>query len=345
MIHKHKDSREHDITELKRLLGLTLTVKQRFLIERELKCLQSGERNEQNSAYYLDFRYKDSKNWALIHDLRIEHRGRVAQIDHLLINRYLDVFVLESKNYYYGIKITPEGEFLVWSGKEYQAIESPIEQNNRHILALQLSVEDRNLGPKRLGFAIPIDYRNVVLLSPTSKIIRPDKAPFDLSSVQKADAFTSTMEKEIEKKTILVAAKIIGSDTLHEFAAKLVKLHRPGSFDYAAKFGIQETASPRVKPIMISDVAPPIAPVAADRVEEESEAYVQHACRECRSANLSVQYGKFGYYFKCSDCSGNTPIKISCGKDGHKERIRKDGPVFLRECLECGTSALYFQNR
>lgn len=30
--------------------------------------------------------YKDSQNWAVIHDLRIEHRGRVAQIDHLLIN-------------------------------------------------------------------------------------------------------------------------------------------------------------------------------------------------------------------------------------------------------------------
>ncbi|PKN12574.1 MAG: hypothetical protein CVU69_05935 [Deltaproteobacteria bacterium HGW-Deltaproteobacteria-4] len=53
----------------------------------------------QNSAYYLDFNYKDSQNWAANHDLRIEHRGRVAQIDHLLINRLLDIFVLESKNY------------------------------------------------------------------------------------------------------------------------------------------------------------------------------------------------------------------------------------------------------
>jgi hypothetical protein len=45
----------------------------------------------------------------VIHDLRIEHRGRVAQIDHLLINRVLDIFVLESKNYYYGVKISEEG--------------------------------------------------------------------------------------------------------------------------------------------------------------------------------------------------------------------------------------------
>jgi hypothetical protein len=45
----------------------------------------------------------------VIHDHRIEHRGRVAQIDHLLINRFLDIFVLESKNYDYGVKISEEG--------------------------------------------------------------------------------------------------------------------------------------------------------------------------------------------------------------------------------------------
>lgn len=94
MLLKQKDSRDTDINELNRLLGLNLTAKQRFFVERELKCLQSGERNEQNSAYYLDFRFKNSQNWALLHDLRIEHRGRVAQIDHLLINRFLDIYSL-----------------------------------------------------------------------------------------------------------------------------------------------------------------------------------------------------------------------------------------------------------
>jgi hypothetical protein len=338
MILKQKDSRDNDSKELNRLLGLGLTVKQRFLVERELKCLKSGDRNEQNSAYYLDFSYKDSKNWAVIHDLRIEHRGRVAQIDHLLINRFLDVFVLESKNYYYGIRITQEGEFLAWSGKEYQAIESPIEQNNRHIQALQMSIEDRNLGPRRLSFAIPITYRNVVLLSPTSKIIRPDSATFDLSTVQKADAFTSAIEKVMEKKSIIAAPKLIGSDTLHDFAEKLVNLHRPGSINYAAKFGIQGTASMPAGPFAQSTPDPTF------KVAEETVTYAQPACRSCRSVNVSIQYGKFGYYFKCSDCSGNTPIKISCGKDGHKERIKKDGSSFFRECPECGTSSLYFKN-
>lgn len=62
MIFKTKDSLQGNVQELKRLLSLKITTKQRFLLERELKILVSGERNEQNSAYYLDFRFKDSPN-------------------------------------------------------------------------------------------------------------------------------------------------------------------------------------------------------------------------------------------------------------------------------------------
>ena len=43
-------------------------------------------------------------------------------------------------------------------------------------------------------------------------------------------------------------------------------------------------------------------------------------CRKCQGSGSSIQYGKFGYYFKCRGCDGNTPIKFDCGKEGHKER-------------------------
>ena len=46
MILKQKDTRTEDIQELNRLLGLNISSKQRFLIERELKCLMSGNSGE-----------------------------------------------------------------------------------------------------------------------------------------------------------------------------------------------------------------------------------------------------------------------------------------------------------
>ncbi|MGD0822710.1 MAG: nuclease-related domain-containing protein [Desulfomonilia bacterium] len=120
MIIKRIDSKQKqaEVEELSSLLNEDLTPKQRFLIERELKAMRAGTYGEQDSAYYIDFYFGRSKNWAVIHDLRIEHEDKVAQIDHIIINRAFDIYVLESKNYSYGIKITPEGEFQAYYGKQ-----------------------------------------------------------------------------------------------------------------------------------------------------------------------------------------------------------------------------------
>lgn len=251
MILKKKAPRDNDIIELERLLSLPLSAKQRFLIELELKSIRSGDHNEQSSAYYIDFKLKDSKNWAIIHDLRIEHRDAVAQIDHLLINRFLEIYVLESKNYYYGVKITDNGEFMAWSGKAYHGIESPIEQNKRHVELLKKTIDAHSLSPKRLGFAMSPEFKSYVLVAPTARIVRPATYKFNTESVVKADAFLTTIEKEIEKLTVsgvLVIAKMISSETLEKFGQKIADLHRPGKIAYAAKLGIKED-------ILKSDVA------------------------------------------------------------------------------------------
>ena len=50
-------------------------------MEREMKTIRAGVSGEKDSAYYIDFYFRNSKNWAVIHDLRLEHRGQVVQID------------------------------------------------------------------------------------------------------------------------------------------------------------------------------------------------------------------------------------------------------------------------
>lgn len=120
MIIKSMDSRLEDKKELEVLLKKYLTPLQRSSIKSELKAIEKGLSGEKNSAYYIDFYFGHSENWAIIHDLRIEHKGRVAQIDHLLINRFFDIYVLESKHYTYKVKISgPEGEFEIYDGKQY----------------------------------------------------------------------------------------------------------------------------------------------------------------------------------------------------------------------------------
>jgi hypothetical protein len=334
MILKQKDDRTEDIQELNRLLGLNISSKQRFLIERELKCLMSGSSGESSSAYYLNFRFQQSKNWAVIHDLRIEHQGLVAQIDHLLINRLLDIHVLESKNYFYGIKITDDGEFLSYNGKGYQGIESPIEQNKRHIELLQKIIEDRNLAPTRLGLSIPISFKNYVLVAPTARIDRPVKKTFDTSMVVKADGYASHIEKKLDDRSVISVfasvAKIVGTDTLEGFADKLINLHKPGEFNYTAKFGIDEKA---VQPVQNISPRPPAKP------QEQCKSIPCRTCEQCGAGieekvayYCRINKAKFNGKSLCQTCQKSpAPIQLS-----QQQSPIKDAGGKSTSCESCG---------
>ncbi len=244
MLIKEKDSINQQIDQLESLQKQNLSSNQKKSVETEIKILRSGVKGENTSAYFLDFHFGDSKNWAILHDIRIELNGQVAQIDHLLINRFLEFYVLESKNYTNGIKITDEGEFLIYFGGRSKAVESPIEQNERHIFLLQKFFKSNsNLLPKRLGLRVKPAYKNYVIVSPQSKITRPKKATFDTSAVIKSDALYSLIQKQTDEssiKDVITISKIIAADTLKQLAMSLALFHKPAPLtNYRKKFGIE----------------------------------------------------------------------------------------------------------
>lgn len=249
MIIKERDSKEADIKELTSLLSLPLSENKRFMVERELRFIKSGEQGEKASAYFIDFIYSSSRNWAVIHDLRLEFDGRVAQIDHLMINRFFDFYVLETKNYSYMVKITENGEFLVEHKHKYYAIESPIEQNNRHIYLLGKILIDREIMPKRLGLRITPAFKNYVLVSPKSRVVRPSEKKFDTSAVIKADTLETTIKKNIDREPTLSmlasGSKAVMCDTMYKVAGNIAQLHRPARMDYRKRFDIESTTSLR----------------------------------------------------------------------------------------------------
>jgi hypothetical protein len=243
MIIKKMDSKQEAIAELTALLKGKLIPYQRFLIERELKTMRSGVYGEKDSAYYIDFYFGNSRNWAVIHDLRLEHKGQVAQIDHLLINRFFDMYVLESKNYSYKLKISPEGEFQVYYGKEYIGIPSPIEQNKRHIHLLDLFLKYYHILPKRMGISIRPRFKNLILVSPKCIITRPPEKKFDTSSVIKADILRTKIDREVDKvknplTDLATISKICSSSTLEATARRLAAFHKPKKVDFRARFGL-----------------------------------------------------------------------------------------------------------
>ena len=244
MLIKEKDPAEKAIQQLESILKIPSLPKETCLkVEREIKTLNAGNRGEADSAYFIDFHYRNKPNWAVIHDLRIECGGNVAQIDHLLIDRFIEFYVLESKSYAYGLKITDRGDFLRWDGHRYSALESPIEQTKRHAIVLGQLLKGEDLLPKRLGMALQPKFLPYVLVSPKSVINRPDNRKFNTDIVIKSDELFKQIEKDFDSTSTIAAmgalAKLISVETLKEFAQRLATYHQPAEIDYYAKFGIK----------------------------------------------------------------------------------------------------------
>lgn len=245
MLIKEKDKNLQRVDYLTDLLDRELPEDKERLVQRQLKCLDSKDKNEKSSVYYLDFKFKDSKNWALIHDLRIEHNGQVAQIDHLLIGRMMDIYVIESKSFTSGVSISDEGDFSYFYKNKTCPISSPIAQNERDIKLLDHYLTDNNLYPKRLGVALKPNYINIVLVSPESKLIKPKKGLYDCSAVMTSDKFSNYFEDDLDSEPInsLVSiTKVISPESLRSFSEMLACHHVPLTNNYSAEFGINDSS-------------------------------------------------------------------------------------------------------
>jgi hypothetical protein len=319
MIIKEADDKKPAIQELQALLSrpdCKNDTKKR--IEQEIRNIQAGARGEEEAAYEMKVHWGGSRNWMVIHDLRIEHGELVAQIDHLLINRFLEIWVCESKHFSEGIGINEHGEFAAFFGGKPYGVPSPVEQNAKHILILKkLFDSDAIKLPKRLGFTIRPDLRSLVLVSRGARISRP-KAKIDgMDAIIKNDQIFKYIDKAIDQNNNpLMMAKIVGQDTLEVLARDIAKLHKPIAFDWTARFGLpkEPPALPATKPVSVTEAPEPeavaSAPAAARLASEQEQKPKQKLV--CHSCGTSVGYNvakfcwfnkpKFGGNIYCMEC-------------------------------------------
>jgi hypothetical protein len=155
MILKEREDSSNDIEVLEGLLTHpAVDSTKRRKIEEQIRNIVAGNGGEADAAYEMKVHFGPTKNWIVIHDLRIEHDGLVAQIDHLIINRMLEIWLLESKRFSNGIKINEQGEFATFFNRIPKGMASPIEQNGRHRKILQRVFDEglvkRNCSPPLL---------------------------------------------------------------------------------------------------------------------------------------------------------------------------------------------------
>ena len=322
MIIKSADDKQPDLEVLNNLLNhpeADAATKKR--ITQQIRNIQAGIRGENEVSYEIKVHYGQSKNWMLINDLRIEHEDLVAQIDHLLINRFLDIWVCESKHFAEGIAINEQGEFSAFFGGKPYGVPSPIAQNDKHILILQRVFKSGAVNlPKRLGFTIKPALKNLVLVSKKARISRPKEKIKGLECIIKNDHLLENMNKELDENNPLLLARVIGQDTLEKLAHEIAALHKPITFNWPARFSLSD--------IIISDDSR----FMRQPTKEDSSHHPEHAAVEENKADPDVQ-GKADKTKKkliCHTCGEAIPYNVAKFCWFNKKRFGEH--IY---CLEC----------
>ncbi len=237
MILKNIDSKDESIKILEELLSESTNEKQKYLIESDLKNLKNGYQKEKENAYLIDFAFKNSKNVYIIHDLRLEHNGRVAQIDHLLLSRF-GIEVLESKSFSGVVTVKSDNSLEVKYKDKIIAQPNPLEQASRHETVLRELLNDNNLLKNKIGAKLEISTR--VLFNPNT-VVTNDPLP---SGFVKADNFFKERNDEIDNSGIIKIYKsVLGLqkiDSILNLANFLISRHKPLTFDYKSKYKIKK---------------------------------------------------------------------------------------------------------
>ena len=246
MIYKDSDNKMPVVAILQRMLALASPDK-KPLLERELRMMRAGILTEREAVGLIDVYLKDSTRTAVVHDLRlVSSDGRSAQIDHLLIHRSRRFYLLDTRHFSQGLKITEDGDFLRWdeSGKRYEPMPSPLEAQARQVSVLRDALEPFGLDDA------PVD--TLVLLAPNARIDRPRR--FDSARVMKADQFMERLNNGMDNAPALATLgnlyRTRMSDSIGDIARRLIALHRPSTADTMARFGLRRE--------------PPLAPACAN---------------------------------------------------------------------------------
>jgi hypothetical protein len=336
---------------------------------------RAGRRAEEQMAHYLERAFGTRDDILVFNDLRLEKGQDAAQIDHLLLHRW-GMVIIESKSVTDSVHVNEHGEWSrQWNGR-IEGMASPVLQAERQARFLRLYLEDyvETLLPKMLGVlqkrfgGMPVD----VLVAISDKGIIKRAKGIDLPNVMKADQITDAARALYEKHR--KGSSIFSMDFNEGYSLSTAEVDRIAAFLQEHHCPVHPQSLPEaVRPLLVREPTAPTplwsdgdhaqslrphrpvsdrpmvsaaVPVQRPAPSARSEASpAAHTCRECESRNVAIVYGKYGYYFKCGACDGNTPIRLDCAQCAGREKIRKDGDRFFAECAVCRTSRLYYTNR
>lgn len=332
--------------------------------------LRAGAAAERQLAHYLHRSFSEDHRVYVLHGVRLEDSAQpeqdgstgVCQIDHLLVHRW-GLFIVESKSVTEEVRVRPDGSggdewSRVYRGKE-MGMPSPIRQAQRQAEFLRAFLQRHRedllgrqpvglrtiskvvAGTDQRGFkSAPIQL--IIAVSDKGRITRRGgwKEPCEPFRVfvAKADLVADKIGQELERHRNRTGAVNAGSTSDYGMWSM-----RPQEVESVAGF-LAERHIDRsgASPAPSERAAAPDRNRSSSRDKDAGAGHSKRAtCKHCGSKDLTAQWGKYGYYWRCDTCERNTAMPVICsacgteGTRGKRVRVRKDKTTYSRDCEVC----------
>ena len=169
-----------------------------------------------------------------LHDIRIEYKDYVAQLDFIIITNKF-IYVLETKKLNGDIEITKDGDFIrtikSYSGKtiKKEGMYSPISQNERHVNILK----ELLLKEKIIKY-LPV--KSAVVIANPKTILNKRFCPKAISNnIIKYDQISNLLKKDLAdtKNDMNLLEK-----SQYKIAEFLIENNKPITFNYEGKYSL-----------------------------------------------------------------------------------------------------------
>ncbi|MBK1673990.1 hypothetical protein CKO35_11860 [Ectothiorhodospira shaposhnikovii] len=250
MLTKHPDDLSHHAEALHELMESH--PEHADVIHRELLQLQLRE-SVHMFAELLEMQMDPlDENVVILHDLRLEHEDQVVEIDHLLINRNLQITLVDSVLIGCGsLRINAEGESLIWSednSRWLTAVRQPFPELAEKALILG-QILDEGWWPKRLGISLAHPIETCLVVDDHDRVILDDPATYE-SRVIKLGDFLPWYSKQRMKTPLTQGVKAlvrratnrVDLNTLERIAFDLADRHQPAPVDYFQRLHLDQPA-------------------------------------------------------------------------------------------------------
>lgn len=186
---------------------------------------------------YLDEAFGTSDAVMLAHDVRISCEAGRAHIDHLVITRFLDVFLIESR---------VEGEQLVISDQEEFSlryidgatirVRSPINQLRRNLLVMQHVMRSIAL-PEKFGHPVVPTFHRVVVVPKDTRLTNLSASIRDDYFIRPKDV-VAKIHASANQGPVKSLLGALNAKQLGDIARIIVRWHTPDKVDFIGKYRV-----------------------------------------------------------------------------------------------------------